>query len=94
MSVSTRIALTASMALITGLTIGAATAARAGEEASVAFVQTNLVSNVAGRAKVPDPNLANAWGLAFPPGRTDSTDRVRGNCFYPGTTADADRRGP
>jgi uncharacterized protein (TIGR03118 family) len=69
MNVSTRhIALTASMALVTGLTLGAATAAHENDEASVAFVQTNLDSNIAGRAKVPDPNLANGWGLAFAPG--------------------------
>jgi uncharacterized protein (TIGR03118 family) len=74
MNVSTRhIALTASMALVTGLAIGAATAARAADsershEATVAFVQTNLDSNIAGRAKLTDPNLANAWGLAFAPG--------------------------
>ena len=46
------------MALVTGLTIGAATAARASDEPSVAFVQTNLDSNIAGRAKVTDANLA------------------------------------
>jgi uncharacterized protein (TIGR03118 family) len=74
MKVSTRhIVLTASMALVTGLTIGAATAARASDadradQASVAFVQTNLDSNIAGRAKVPDPNLQNGWGIAFAPG--------------------------
>jgi uncharacterized protein (TIGR03118 family) len=69
MNISTRhIALTASMALVTGLTLGAATAAHENDEASVAFVQTNLDSNIAGRAKVPDPNLANGWGLAFAPG--------------------------
>ena len=74
MNVSKRyIASTASMALIAGLAIGAAAAARASEaepshENSVAFVQTNLDSNIAGRAKVTDPNLANGWGLAFAPG--------------------------
>src|SRR6266403_6343118 len=69
MNVSTRhIALTASMALFTGLTLGAATGAHENDEASVAFVQTNLDSNVAGRAKVTDSNLANGWGLAFAPG--------------------------
>jgi uncharacterized protein (TIGR03118 family) len=72
MNVSTRhIALTASMALVAGLTIGAATAAHASDganESSVAFVQTNLDSNITGRAKVTDSNLANGWGLAFPPG--------------------------
>ena len=32
-----------------------------------AFVQTNLVSNLAGAAH-QDKNLLNAWGVAFPPG--------------------------
>jgi len=32
------------------------------------YVQTNLVSNLSGQALVFDPNLQNAWGLAFPPG--------------------------
>jgi len=31
------------------------------------YVQTNLVSNVAGRAPVTDPNLQNAWGLVHSP---------------------------
>jgi len=30
--------------------------------------QTNLVSNQAGVAANTDPNLTNAWGIAFPPG--------------------------
>ena len=92
MNVSTRhIALTASMALAAGLTIGAATAAHASDganESSVAFVQTNLDSNIAGRAKVTDSHLANAWGLAFPPGgpmgrcfrRLNTESRLRNDC--------------
>jgi len=32
------------------------------------YQQTNLVSNVAGRAPVTDPNLQNAWGLVHAPG--------------------------
>jgi uncharacterized protein (TIGR03118 family) len=35
---------------------------------AVAFVQTNLDSNVPGAAIFPDANLTNAWGLAFAPG--------------------------
>ena len=31
------------------------------------YVQTNLVSNVSGRAPVTDPNLQNAWGLVASP---------------------------
>jgi uncharacterized protein (TIGR03118 family) len=31
------------------------------------MVQTNLVANLAGKAAHTDPNLANAWGLAFNP---------------------------
>jgi uncharacterized protein (TIGR03118 family) len=52
---------------------GTAASARAHDAAGdsadrVAFVQTNLDSNVDGRAGVTDPNLQNAWGLAFAPG--------------------------
>src|SRR5882757_5520720 len=69
---SQHLGLAASIALSVGLVCGAATAVHAndGEDAgdSVAFVQTNLDSNIAGRAAVPDPNLTNAWGLAFAPG--------------------------
>jgi uncharacterized protein (TIGR03118 family) len=32
------------------------------------YQQTNLVSNVAGRAQVTDPNLVNSWGLVHGPG--------------------------
>jgi len=31
------------------------------------YVQTNLVSDVPGRAVTTDPNLVNAWGIAFSP---------------------------
>jgi uncharacterized protein (TIGR03118 family) len=74
MSVSIRhVVLITSMAFVTGLTFGVATAARANDgdrddRASVAFVETNLDSNIAGRAKVTDPNLQNGWGIAFAPG--------------------------
>ena len=57
------------VALSIGVACGGATAAHANDhDESVAFVQTNLDSNIAGRANVTDPNLANAWGLAFAPG--------------------------
>ena len=29
------------------------------------FTQTNLVSDVAGMAKITDPNLVNPWGMAL-----------------------------
>src|SRR6266404_2915805 len=29
------------------------------------YVQTNLVSDIPGLAATPDPNLVNAWGIAF-----------------------------
>src|SRR6266481_3507682 len=32
------------------------------------YVQTNLVSDVPGRAAVTDPNLVNAWGIDFSAG--------------------------
>jgi len=52
---------------------GAATSARANDaernsDDRIAFVQTNLDSNIDGRARVTDPNLQNAWGIAFAPG--------------------------
>src|SRR5439155_21374420 len=50
----------------------AATAVRAqdedqGNEAN-RYVVTNLVSDLSGQAKVPDPHLKNSWGVAFTPG--------------------------
>jgi uncharacterized protein (TIGR03118 family) len=35
--------------------------------AAAQYRKVNLVSNVAGYARFTDPNLANAWGLAFFP---------------------------
>jgi len=35
--------------------------------ASTGYVQTNLISDLPGVAKVTDPNLLNPWGLAFFP---------------------------
>jgi len=68
-----RLAWAGSIALSVGLLSGAATSVRANDrdgdaDALVAFVQTNLDSNIDGRAKATDPNLKNAWGLAFAPG--------------------------
>ena len=63
-----------SMVLSIGLACGTATALWASDSNSgkfdehVAFVPTNLDSNIEGRAAVTDPNLQNAWGIAFAPG--------------------------
>jgi len=45
-----------------------ATPARADDDRRTVYVQKNLVSNLPGQAQTPDPNLQNAWGLAFAPG--------------------------
>lgn len=46
----------------------AAGAARADGHDDFTFVETALVSNLAGQAQHQDPNLVNAWGVAFAPG--------------------------
>ncbi|HBZ70098.1 MAG TPA: TIGR03118 family protein [Deltaproteobacteria bacterium] len=46
----------------------AAGPAHADDDARTVYVQTNLVSNVPGQAQTTDPNLQNAWGVAFFPG--------------------------
>jgi uncharacterized protein (TIGR03118 family) len=66
-----RSALAASIAFSIG--VAGATAALANDagfdrDDAVAFVQTNLDSNLAGVVNTPDVNLTNAWGLAFAPG--------------------------
>jgi uncharacterized protein (TIGR03118 family) len=38
------------------------------DERAVAFMVTNLDANTSGRAPITDPNLRNAWGIAFAPG--------------------------
>ena len=38
------------------------------EDDEAAYLQTNLVSDLAGIAQVTDPNLKNPWGIAFIPG--------------------------
>jgi uncharacterized protein (TIGR03118 family) len=53
---------------ITAGTLASAAIARADDDERSAYVQTNLVSDLPGQAKVPDRNLQNAWGIAFPPG--------------------------
>jgi uncharacterized protein (TIGR03118 family) len=66
-----RTALTALIALGFALTgSGSAVAHDADDDAndSVAFVRSNLDANIDGRAPTTDPNLANAWGIAFAPG--------------------------
>jgi uncharacterized protein (TIGR03118 family) len=62
-----------SIALSAGLMFGTTTWVRANDadgdaDDSAVFVQTNLDSNIAGRAKVTDAHLTNGWGLAFVPG--------------------------
>jgi uncharacterized protein (TIGR03118 family) len=54
--------------LAAALAMLAAGAARADGDDHFTFVQTNLVSNLAGQASFQDPNLLNAWGIAFAPG--------------------------
>ncbi|HEY1615354.1 MAG TPA: TIGR03118 family protein [Rhizomicrobium sp.] len=56
-----------SLTLALGLLL-LATPALAGGGKGSAFKVTNLVSNQGGVAKVTDPNLVNAWGLAQGPG--------------------------
>ena len=53
---------------ISALALSAAWLAPAyGDDGRFGFVQTNLVSNLPG-AEHQDPNLLNAWGVAFAPG--------------------------
>jgi uncharacterized protein (TIGR03118 family) len=53
-------------ALVVGLgVLGAAQAAEA--RAANAYTRTNLVSDQPGHARITDPNLVNAWGLAAGP---------------------------
>src|ERR1700726_846566 len=54
----------ASAAIIALSTFGAAVRADAQQNA---YVVTPLVSDLAGKAAVQDPNLKNAWGVAFSP---------------------------
>jgi uncharacterized protein (TIGR03118 family) len=51
-------------AMVTGVL---AASARAQDDERTVYVQTNLVSNLPGHAKVQDGNLQNAWGVAFAP---------------------------
>lgn len=51
-------------ALLSGLMVFAATSAMA-----VSFSETDLVSDLPGRAAIQDPNLVNAWGISFAPTR-------------------------
>ena len=62
-----------SIALTLGLLCGTATSVHANDgdgdsDDRVAFVRTNLISNIDGRARVTDAHLQNAWGIAFAPG--------------------------
>ncbi len=56
---------------------------------SFTYTQTNLVSNVAGLAATTDPDLVDAWGLAFVPGSPFwINDTGRGvSTLYDGTGA-------
>src|SRR5438045_5568744 len=59
------LALAAIALLLTGVQLARPLPARADERS--AFVQTNLVSDLAGMAKVQDPNLKNPWGITHSP---------------------------
>ncbi|HME72405.1 MAG TPA: TIGR03118 family protein [Myxococcota bacterium] len=48
--------------------VASAMSTRADDDARSVYIQTNLVSNLPGQAQISDPNLQNAWGLAFAPG--------------------------
>jgi uncharacterized protein (TIGR03118 family) len=48
--------------------LGAALAVAIAAPAAAQYEQTNLVSDIPGRAKVPDSHLVNPWGLVNPPG--------------------------
>jgi hypothetical protein len=66
-----RSALAISISLSIGVASTTAVLANDGDgdrDDAVAFVQTNLDSNVASVTNTPDVNLTNAWGLAFAPG--------------------------
>jgi uncharacterized protein (TIGR03118 family) len=65
-----RLALAASIAVTLGITSNSAVLANDADgdrDDAVAFVQTNLDSNLGGIGTL-DANLTNAWGLAFAPG--------------------------
>ena len=53
------------VAVISASAVFGSTDARAWDNA---FMQTNLVSDGAVTAQTTDPDLKNAWGIAFPPG--------------------------
>jgi uncharacterized protein (TIGR03118 family) len=52
---------------IGGLLLGLAVVPSAVQAAGNDYTQTNLVSDIAGVARVTDPNLVNAWGMAMTP---------------------------
>jgi uncharacterized protein (TIGR03118 family) len=56
------------VALVSSLGFLMAIAGPAGAASAGRYVQTNLISDIAGLAEVTDPNLLNPWGLAFFPG--------------------------
>jgi len=60
------------LALVLGVTaamlaVGPSAVAQADDVQHTAYHQTNLVSDIPGRAAITDPNLVNPWGLAAGP---------------------------
>ena len=53
---------------ILGVSMAGVAPARADGDDRFFFVQTDLVANLPGVAPHQDPNLLNAWGIAFAPG--------------------------
>jgi uncharacterized protein (TIGR03118 family) len=53
-------------AAVTAIAVSTVTAVRADDQPN-AYVVTNLVSDLPNTAAVQDPNLKNAWGVAFSP---------------------------
>ena len=56
--------LTAALGLATGLLIAIPGVAATAREKGTTFRQTNLVSNVLGKAQFTDPSLLNPWGIS------------------------------
>lgn len=61
------IGVVASAVVVGTLTAQSGTAVNADSARRNAFVQTNLVSDLPGRATLTDPELKNPWGIAFGP---------------------------
>src|SRR5262245_21973264 len=52
---------------LAGLVVGVAGAAHAQDEPPTRYMEHDLVSDVPGRAEIPDPDLVNAWGMSQSP---------------------------